>query len=99
MKSLLYVLFSVVAFISTPSVNAEPCDKVIFRNICNPELNIVEKCYDCHRLDNQRERCFPAFNKLDLTNFLSTKKWNCTVHEWRNPFVLDELNSVSDEEY
>lgn len=96
MKSLLYVLLSVVSLISIPAVNASPCDKVIFRNICNPEFNIVEKCYDCHRLDNNKERCFPAFNKLDLTSFLSTKKWNCSVHEWKNPFDTD---SVLEEDY
>jgi len=96
MKSLLYVLLGIVSLMSVPVVSAEPCDKVFFRNICNPEFNIVEKCYDCRRLDKNKEKCFPAFDKLDLTNLLSTKKWNCTIHEWKNPFDTDR---VSEEDY
>jgi hypothetical protein len=90
MKSILAILLVAIASISgIPQTDALPCDKGFFHTLCNPKLKLVQSCYDCHRLDKQKERCFPAFNKFDITDFLSTKKWTCETHEWTNPFHSD----------
>jgi hypothetical protein len=88
MKSLFSLVFIAIAVLSGIPQQSEalPCDKQVFHALCNPSLKIVENCYDCYRLDKDKERCFPSFKKFDITDFLSTKKWNCTVHEWENKF-------------
>ena len=90
MKSILAILIvAIAAFSGIPQTDALPCDKGVFNALCNPKLKIVESCYDCERIDNGKERCFPAFKKFDITDFLSTKKWTCEQHEWQNPFHSD----------
>lgn len=100
MKKFMSILFVALAVLSGSAVQAEeiqvkgenlPCDKQFFQYLCNPKLKIVEKCYDCHRLDNGKSKCFPAFSKFDITDFLSTKKWDCNEHEWHNPFSDEEF--------
>jgi len=34
-------------------------------------------------------KCVPAFKNLDITEFMSSKKWECTEQEWKNPFSKD----------
>jgi len=91
------LLLAIVAFAGANADNFEvkednlPCDKKFFQYLCNPKLKIVEKCYDCNRLDNDKSKCFPAFTQFDITDFLSNKKWNCTEHEWKNPFSSEDL--------
>jgi len=102
MKKFMSILFVAIAILSgASSAQAEdiqlkgenlPCDKQFFQYLCNPKLKIVEKCYDCNRLDKEKSKCFPAFNKFDITDFLSTKKWDCSEHEWKNPFSGEELS-------
>ncbi len=101
MKKIMSILFIAIAVLSGASVQAEevqlkgenlPCDKQFFQYLCNPKLKIVEKCYDCNRLDKEKSKCFPAFNKFDITDFLSTKKWDCSEHEWKNPFSGEEFS-------
>ncbi len=82
-NKLIVALFSVLALFST-QVQAEPCDKLIYRALCNPDFKIVEHCYDCQNLVGKKDKCFPSFNKFDITDFLSSKKWNCTIHEWND---------------
>jgi chaperonin GroES len=41
------------------------------------------------RLDNGKEKCFPAVKKFDITDFLSDEKWDCEVYEWKNPFQAE----------
>ena len=82
-NKLVVALFSVLALFST-HVQAEPCDKLIYRALCNPDFKIVEHCYDCQNLVGKKDKCFPSFNKFDITDFLSSKKWNCTIHEWND---------------
>ena len=89
MKSIISILIIAIATIS--GVVALPCDRGVFNALCNPNLKIVESCYDCERIDNGKERCFPAFKKFDITDFLSTKKWTCEQHEWQNPFHPEEV--------
>lgn len=88
MKSILSILIIAISTIS--GIVALPCDRGVFNALCNPKLKIVESCYDCERIDNGKERCFPAFKKFDITDFLSTKKWTCEQHEWQNPFHPEE---------
>ena len=88
MKSIISILIIAIATISGGV--ALPCDRGVFNALCNPKLKIVESCYDCERIDNGKERCFPAFKKFDITDFLSTKKWTCEQHEWQNPFHPEE---------
>jgi hypothetical protein len=87
MKSLL-ALF-ILAF-SAFNAQAAPCDKTLYHALCNPKLNLTESCYDCYRLDKNKERCVPVFNKLDLTDFMSSKKWKCEEHVWKNDFHSDD---------
>lgn len=88
MKSIISIL--IIAIVTLSGVVALPCDRGVFNALCNPKLKIVESCYDCERIDNGKERCFPAFKKFDITDFLSTKKWTCEQHEWQNPFHPEE---------
>lgn len=99
MKSLLSVLLIAIAALSgmPQQTEALPCDAGFFHALCNPSLNIVEHCYDCHRLDKDKERCFPSFNKFDITDFLSNKRWNCTIHEWENHFHSDSTFELDQE--
>jgi hypothetical protein len=91
MKSILSILIVAIAALSgVVKTDALPCDRGVFNALCNPKLKIVESCYDCERIDNGKERCFPAFKKFDITDFLSTKKWTCEQHEWQNPFHPEE---------
>lgn len=85
-KLMAIVLASLVVFSGTasPSDDNLPCDKLFFQGLCNPNLKLVEKCYDCYNLKNGKEKCFPAFKKLDITDFLSSKKWNCVEHEFES---------------
>lgn len=89
MKSLLALLFFAIASLGVVSHSA-PCDKPLFHTLCNPSLKLVQSCYDCNRIDKDRERCVPIFKKLDLTDFMSDKKWNCVQHEWENHFHSDD---------
>lgn len=89
MKSLLALLFVAIASFGAVT-DAAPCDKAFFHALCNPSLKAVESCYDCYRLDKDKQRCVPIFKKLDLTDFMSDKRWNCTQHEWENHFHSDE---------
>ena len=92
MKSLFAILFVVIASFGTIS-DAAPCDRPLFHTLCNPSLKLVQSCYDCNRIDKNKERCVPIFKNLDLTDFMSDKKWNCVQHEWENPFHADD-NSI-----
>jgi hypothetical protein len=87
-KTILAVLFA--SLLALNGVNASqdydlPCDKPFFQGLCNPNLKLVEKCYDCYNLRNGKEKCFPAFKQLDITDFLSSKRWNCSEHEHESP--------------
>ena len=88
MKNILVTLFAAFALLSTGGVVSAddklPCDKLVYRALCNPEFKLVEHCYDCDNLVGKKDRCFPSFNKFDITDFLSSKKWKCTVHEWED---------------
>lgn len=87
MKNILVTLFAAIAMLSSGGVNASdklPCDKLIFRALCNPDFKLVEHCYDCENLVGKKDKCFPSFNKFDITDLLSSKKWNCTVHEFED---------------
>jgi hypothetical protein len=85
MKSLISIFLITLLTLSGAVVADDlPCDKGIYRGLCNPNLKIVKSCYDCNRLDKDKERCFPSFNKFDITDFLSSKKWSCHEHEWVN---------------
>ncbi len=85
MKSLISIFFIAILTLSGAVASDDlPCDKGIYRGLCNPSLKIVKSCYDCNRLDKDKERCFPSFNKFDITDFLSSKKWSCHEHEWVN---------------
>ena len=99
MKKLLgFLIAGILLLTGSSSVNAQdtlPCDKGLFRTLCNPNLKIVEKCYDCDNLISRRERCFPALKQLDITDFLSSKRWNCTEHEYESPV---HTNSLTNEE-
>ena len=89
MKSVIKYLFSLIMMILLAGCDVEattPCSKGLFKAICNPKLKLVEQCYECHRLDNGKERCFPAVKKFDITDFLSDEKWDCEAYEWKNPF-------------
>jgi len=91
MKSLLYLVLTILSL--TPFAVAQqpelPCDKLAFQVLCNPSLKLTERCYDCHNLKNDKLKCVPAFKNLDITEFMSSKKWECTEHEWKNPFSKD----------
>jgi len=96
MNKLLGVLIASILLLTGSSVNAQdelPCDRPVFRTLCNPNLKVVEKCYDCHNLINGRERCFPAFKQVDITDFLSSKRWNCTEHEYESPVHTHSLTN------
>ena len=87
MKSLLaIVLLAIASLNGVQKTDATPCDRMFFHSLCNPKLNVVESCYDCYRLDKDKERCVPVFNKFDLTDYMSDKRWNCTEHVWENHF-------------
>lgn len=92
MKSLFYLVFSIISLSSFGLAQKPelPCDKVVFKVLCNPSLNLTESCYDCHNLKNDKLKCIPTFNNLDITDFMSPKKWDCTKHEWKNSFSKDE---------
>ena len=88
MKSVMKFLFSLIMmFLLACNVDSTtPCSKGLFKAICNPKLKLVEQCYECRRVDNDKEKCFPAVKKFDITDFLSDEKWDCEVFEWKNPF-------------
>lgn len=97
-KQLLVILFAGLLTFNggVTATNNEvdlPCDKAFFQGLCNPNLNLVEKCYDCYNLKNGKEKCFPAFKKLDITDFLSSKRWNCTEHEYVSPVHTNSFDN------
>ena len=77
MKSVIKYLFSIIMMILLAGYNVEattPCSKGLFRAICNPKLKLVEQCYECHRLDNGKEKSNVHNGKLTVA---ATELFKC----------------------
>lgn len=78
MKS--FISFFILGFLALTGQSSFCNEKFFSRAICNPSLKITDKCYNCHNLVTNKDRCIPVFKNVDITEFLSDKKWKCDIY-------------------
>ena len=107
MKS--FISFFILGFLALTGQSSFCNEKFFSKAICNPSLKITDKCYNCHNLVTNKDRCIPVFKNIDITEFLSDKKWKCDIYNPTlnlinesddksslNNEIINEVNIVSD---
>jgi hypothetical protein len=97
MKS--FISFFILGFLALTGQSSFCNEKFFSRAICNPSLKITDKCYNCHNLVTNKDRCIPVFKNIDITEFLSDKKWKCDIYNPTNNLIneSDDKSSLNNE--